>query len=158
MESALDLSFLSLPTSDKFSTITLAHDRLVCITPSDYTPSNGSYVSNEELHSMNLILCERGYDRTIQQFLSDHNLKTSPLHYLTLESSIIALIEGGMACSIMPELVLRKLPGDYKVYPLQDNIYRTIALGFLKGQTLSPACEKMIEEIRSYVDEHLTFL
>ena len=152
LENTLDIGFLSLPSSDKFSTITLAHDRLLCVTPTDDVPPNRSYVTIQDLRAMTLILSQRGYDRTTQEFMTRNQLEPNPSYFITLDHSVLALVENGIGCSIMPELVLKHCAGNYKVYPIENNIYRTIGLGTLRGRRLSLACEKMLQEIRAYVE------
>lgn len=152
-EGILDIGFVSLPTSERFSTITLLHDRLLCIAPLDFVPEAPPYVTPEDLRTRPLILSQRGYDRSIQTFLERNHLEPSPQHHITLESSVIALVEGGMGCSIMPELVLKRHPGQYQIFPLSSNKYRTIGLAVLRDRTRSLANQKMIEEIRLLIDK-----
>lgn len=154
LEGMLDIGFVSLPTSDRFSTITLLHDRLLCIAPPDFTPKNPPYVSMEDLRTQPLILSQRGYDRSIRTFIERNYLEPSPQHNITLESSVIALVEGGMGCSIMPELVLKRHPGQYQIFPLSSNTYRTIGLAVLRDRTISLANHKMIEEIRLLLERN----
>ncbi|MGI5962372.1 MAG: LysR family transcriptional regulator [Lawsonibacter sp.] len=152
MDSMLDIGFVSLPTSERFSTITLLHDRLFCIAPLSFKPKDPPYVTPEDLRSVPLILAQRGYDRNIREFLAQNQLDISRQHDIALESSAIALVEAGMGCSIFPELVLKRHPGNYQVFPLINNKYRTIALAVLKGKRMTLANSKMIQEIRSLVE------
>jgi DNA-binding transcriptional LysR family regulator len=152
LEGTLDIGFLSLPTSsERFSTITLAHDRLLCVTPPDYVPPNKTYVTLQDLEEMTLILPQRGYDHTTRTFLAENQLQQDERYFITLDNSVIALVENGLGCSIMPELVLQNCAGNYKALPLENNIYRTIALATVRGKTVSLASEKMIQEIRDQV-------
>ena len=156
LENILDLGFLSLPSSDRLSTITLLHDRLLCITPADYTPPSDGAVTPDDLRKMHLVIPKRGYDRVTADFLRDNQLEQDPSFLINLDQSVIALVESGICCSIIPELVLQNNRGNYRAYPLENNIYRTIALGFLKNKELSLASKKMIAEIRSSVQSFST--
>lgn len=152
LDGLLDMGFVPLPTSDRLSTITLLHDRLLCIAPIGFTPKEPPFVSPDDLRDQVLILSRRGYDRSIQQFLTRNQLEESKQHHIALESSAIALVEGGMGVSIMPELVLTRHPGNYQIFPLINNKYRTIALGILRGRKISLASQKMIQEIREIIE------
>ena len=66
------------------------------------------------------------------------------------------MVEAGMGCSIFPELALKIHPGNYKVFPLINNEYRTIALATLKEKRPSLAGSKMIQEIRSILETYST--
>lgn len=154
LENIIDIGFLSLPTADKFASVTLAHDRLLCVTPMDYVPSNGAYVTIRDLRSMTLILSQRSYDRIMRDFLEENQLALDPRYVITLDYSVLAMVESGIGCSILPELVLQNYAGHYKVYPIENNIYRTIALATLRGRSVSLASEKMIQEIRTNVEQY----
>ncbi|MBC5715991.1 LysR family transcriptional regulator [Flintibacter faecis] len=151
LEGVLDMGFVSLPASERFSTITLVHDRLLCIAPQGFTPKDPPYVTPDDLRGHPLLLSHRGYDRSLEQYLTQNQLEPCHQHNITLESSVIALVEGGMGVSIVPELVLQTRVGHYQTFPLEDNIYRTIALATLRGRHISLASEKMIQEIRDHV-------
>ena len=150
-ENMLDVGFLSLPTSDKLSTITLAHDRLLCITPTAYTPQNSKSGTLNDLKTMNLVLPRRGYDRITEEFLRENHLEQNSTFFINLDHSVIALVENNVCCSIIPELVLRHCVGNYNIFPLESNLYRTIAVAYLKGRELSLATKKMILEIQNCV-------
>lgn len=156
LEGALDMGFVSLPTSERLSTITLRHDRLLCITPVGFEPKNPAYITPEDLRNQTMIQSQRGYDRSTHDYLQKNQLEGSQIHNVTLESSVIALVEGGLGCSIVPELVLKRNPGRYQAFPLSNNKYRTIALATLRGRKISLANTKMIEVIRSVVEKDST--
>lgn len=156
MDALLDIGFVSLPTSERFSTITLLHDRLFCIAPHGFSPKDPPYVTPEDLRRVPLIMAQRGYDRNIREFVEQHQLQTSRQHDIALESSAIALVEAGMGCSVFPELVLKRHPGNYQVFPLINNKYRTIALAVLKDKKVSLANSKMIQEVRLMVEKNST--
>ncbi|MCI8423771.1 MAG: LysR family transcriptional regulator [Lawsonibacter sp.] len=152
----LDMGFVSLPTSDQFNTITLLHDRLLCVAPQDYFPKTPPYVTPNDLRQVPLIIAKRGYDRNISDFFEQNQLFCSQQHNIASESSAIAMVEAGMGCSIFPELALKIHPGNYKVFPLINNEYRTIALATLKEKRPSLAGSKMIQEIRSILETYST--
>lgn len=156
LNTLLDIGFVSLPTSERFNTITLLHDRLYCITPLGFKPKNPPYVTSEDLKYFSLIQAKRGYDRNIQDIIDENQLVLGQQHSIALESAAIALVEAGMGCSIVPEMVLKRHPGKYQCFPLQNSKDRTIALAVLKGRKMSLACEKMLHEIRAYVERNST--
>ena len=150
-EGRIDLGFLSNPTSDQLTMIPLLKDRLLCIMPPNFAPRHEGFVVPEDFAGQNLILSERGYDRTIQNYLHENNLSASPQNRIMLDTSVIALVESGMGLSILPEFVLQKYPGNYHALPLHSNIYRTIHLCTLKTKRPTLACRKMIQVIRDVV-------
>lgn len=152
-DSRLDLGFVSMPTSERFDTITLFHDRLFCVVPQGFAPQEPPYVRAEDLRDLPLILAKRGYDRNIQEFIEENKLTVSEQHDIALESAVIALVESGMGYSILPEMTLEHQPGSYQTFPLIHNKYRTIGLAVSKDKKPSLATQKMIQEIRDKIED-----
>ena len=151
LDAALDIGFVSLPSSEYFDTITLLHDRLLCITPLDFKPKNPAYVTPEDLREQPLIISQRGIDKNIQAFLEENHLKTAPQYSIAVDSSAIAMVESGLCCCIMTELILKRHAGNYQTFPLVSNKYRTIGIATLSGKEPVLATQKMIEEIRTFI-------
>ena len=147
----LELGFVSLPSSGQLSVITLMHDKLLCITPENFVPENQSYVTINELRDQVLIQSKRGYDKCIATFFSENGLVCSPKHNIALETSAIAMVEAGMGCSILPESFIKGYIGRYSVFPLENNLHRSIGLVTPKNRRLSLAGMRMISEIRQII-------
>lgn len=147
----LELGFVSLPTSEQLSVITLMHDKLLCITPKSFVPENESYVTIEELRNQVLIQAKRGYDKCIASFFAENGLKCSPKHNIALESSAITMVASGMGCSILPESLLGENTEKYNVYPLENNLHRSIGLITSKNRRMSLAGARMIKMIRQII-------
>ena len=147
----LELGFVSLPSSGQLSVITLMHDKLLCITPENFVPENQSYVTINELRDQVLIQSKRGYDKCIATFFSENGLVCSPKHNIALETSAIAMVEAGMGCSILPESFIKGYIGRYSVFPLENNLHRSIGLVTPKTRRLSLAGMRMISEIRQII-------
>ena len=150
-EGSIDIGFLSNPSSDQFTLLPLLKDRLLCITPLHFTPKNPDFIVPEDFAGQTLILSERGYDRTIWNYLHENGISASPQNRIMLDTSVIALVESGMGLSILPEFVLQKYPGNYRALPLHSNICRTIHLCTLKSKRHTLACRKMIQVIQAVV-------
>ena len=158
LDSALDIGFVSLPSSNRFQSITLTHDRLLCIVPQDFQPKHGSYITADDLRSIPIVISQCGHEDSIQEFFEENGLRTSSQHSVRQDSSAISMVESGICCSILAEWVLRNNPGNYKAYPLDCNKYRTIAIATLRGKVILPATQKMIEEIRNLMQERRDIL
>ena len=147
----LEIGFVSLPTSEQLSVITLLHDKLLCITPESFIPENSSYITVNELKNQVMIQAKRGYDKCISLFFSENGLECSPKHNIALETSAIAMVEAGMGCSILPESFIRGYTGRYNVFPLENNLHRSIGLVTPKNRRLSLAGTRMLHEIRQII-------
>lgn len=148
----LDLGFVSLPTQDFFSTVTLTHDRLLCITPLDFQPEKEGVMTPDDIRRSKLIISKRGYDRGMEAYIKSNHLDINLWHDIDLDSAAIALVECGLGVSILPRLVLDVHPGNYKVYPLKSNPYRTIAIATNRQQPESHASAKLLNTIVDYIE------
>ena len=150
---ALDLAFVSIPTKNRISPMPLLRDRLLCITPPDFVPHNGSYITIEEIRDFELIIPGAGSDFDARVFMEANGLSVKTEHNIIEDSSIIALVESGMGVSIMPELVLQKTGGDIHVYPIESAPYRSIGIATQAGAYISPQAEALLKLIVEYVHE-----
>ena len=57
----------------------------------------------------------------------------------------MAMVEKGLGLSILPELILRRIPYKIEVRPLQKPYYRPVGLAMKKEANLTPAVRKFIE-------------
>lgn len=152
LEGKLDMGFASLPTHDKFNTIPLIQDQLMCVVPPDYVPENKDYITAKELQGMDLLLSQPCCDRDSMKFIIDNKLNERLRHKFTLESSAISLVESGMGFTIIPELVLIGYRGgNYRAFPLEGGRFRTIAIATMKKKRNTPVVAGMIKEICDYV-------
>ena len=150
---ALDLSFVSIPTKNRISPMPLHRDRLLCITPSDFVPRGGTYITIDEIRGFELIIPGAGSDFDARSFMEANGLSVRTEHNIIEDSSIIALVESGMGVSIMPELVLQKTGGDINVYPIESAPYRSIGIATQPGAYISPQAEALLRLTVEYVHE-----
>ena len=151
LEGTLDLAFVSMPTRKNLTAIPLMRDRLLCITPRDFVPVNGSYITVEEIKRFELIMPGPGSDFDAISFMREHDLDIKTAHSVQEDSSIVALVESGLGVSIMPELVLQKNRGEINIYPIESAPYRTIGVATLPESRLSSSVEETLNVIIDYV-------
>ena len=101
---------------------------------------------------MTLIQPQRGYDCTTQSFLENAQLTPNPHFSIMQDQAVISLVENGIGCSVIPELVLQTHTGNYNSYPIEGDPYRTIALATQQGKTQSLTTKKMMREIENCIE------
>ena len=152
IDGSLDLGFVTIPISiTGLKTIKLIQDQYVCITPPGFIPENNLCVTLKELRNHPLILANRSFDYTLNDFLLENKIISTPKHSIALESAVITMVESGMGISIFPELALKAMPGNYRVFKLEVILYRTIGLAMLLKKKPTRACDKMIQEIQKII-------
>lgn len=153
LDGSLDLAFVSLPTRKNLMAIPLLHDRLLCIAPRSFVPSNVSYVTVEEIKRFELIIPGPGSDFDAIAFMEANGLDAKTVHSICEDSSIIALVESGLGVSIMPELVLQKNKGEINVYPIESAPYRVIGIATLPSAHQTFSVSATLKLILEYVKE-----
>ena len=63
------------------------------------------------------------------------------------DMSAMALVMGGYGVCLVPELVIRNLPFEVDVYPLDVEEKRTIVLASMRADTFAPAVQRMYDYI-----------
>ena len=59
--------------------------------------------------------------------------------------AIMAMVEKGMGVSILPELILRRIPYSIEIRSLREPYFRPIGLAMKNAEHLMPAVQKFIE-------------
>ncbi len=59
--------------------------------------------------------------------------------------AIMAMVERGMGVSILPSMILRRIPYQLETRPLLEPYYRSIGLAVKDREHLTPAVRKFIE-------------
>ncbi|HJI70271.1 MAG TPA: LysR substrate-binding domain-containing protein [Oscillospiraceae bacterium] len=58
---------------------------------------------------------------------------------------IMAMVEKGMEISILPDLILMRVPYKIEIRPLEEPYYRSVGLAMKNRKNLTPAVQKFIE-------------
>lgn len=58
----IDLGFASLPIDEDLFSTPLVKDRLLCVTPSTFTPENAEFVTIKDIQSQSFVIQREGYN------------------------------------------------------------------------------------------------
>lgn len=143
----VDCGFLRLPSHPEFDCTFLEQDRLMAILPKT------NPLANEALQNVSLIklceypfmLLEKGSKAEIAALFSKNKL-TPNVRFTTWDDyAIMAMVEHGLGVSILPELILKKVPYDIVVKPLDVPAYRRIGFVVKNQKTMPPTTRKLME-------------
>ncbi len=148
-EGRVDCGFLRLPTLPEFDTIFLEQDDFLVILPENHPLTKKERVSLSDLGREPFLLLEKGRNTEISDFFRKHNF--SPNVHFTLwdDYAILAMVESCMGVSLLPRLILRRIPYQVAVRELDIPAYRDIAL-VLKNQKKAPLAVKHFLEYLSH--------
>lgn len=148
LEGRVDCGFLRLPTHPELETIFLEQDKLLAVLPENHYLTSKEKVSAADLCNEPFMLLEKGAKAKISEIFEKSGL-TPKTHFTTWDDyAIMSMVENGLGISILPELILKRIP--YKIVTKELDIpaYRNIGLAMRNKKTLSLAAKKFIDYLQ----------
>ncbi len=143
----VDCGFLRLPTAMKFDTIHLKNDEYKVILPSEHAFALQDTIAITDLEQQPFLLLEHGGKTEVSELLEKYNVSPD-IRFTTWEDfAIMAMVEKGMGISILPELILKRIPYQLEIRSLQEPYYRAVGLAMKNRNHLTPAVQKFIEHL-----------
>lgn len=148
LQGRVDCGFLRLPTNPEFETILLARDRLLAVLPSGHPLSNFEKIPIASLCDEPFMLLEKGAKAEISEVFERNNL-TPRVHFTTWDDyAIMSMVENGLGISILPELILKRIPYNIMAKELDVPAYRDIVFALRERKTASLAVKRFIDYLR----------
>ena len=144
-EGRVDCAFLRLPTVPGFKTIELIRDEYKVVLPPRHPLAQKESVEVEELNGMPFLLLEHGGRTEVSDLLEHYHVKPDIAFTTWEDFAIMAMVEKGLGVSILPDMILRRIPYRLEIRPLKIPYCRTIALAFKDEKALTPAVKKFAE-------------
>lgn len=149
----VDIGFVSLPTSKHLEAIPLKKDQLLCILPEEHPLAEKNEISFERIKEEPLIKSKKGSDNDLIRIFKEHNITPNVKFELSDDQAIISMVGNGMGISILPEMVLHRVPTNVRTIKLEGENYRTIGIASTNFKTLAPATKKFIEYLKTWLSE-----
>lgn len=99
----------------------------------------------EELCKEPFMLLEKDNNTDISSLLEKYSLKPDIKFTTWDDYAIMSMVECGLGISVLPELILRRIPYDICVKPLSVPAYRKIGIVFKSKKTLSAAAREFLK-------------
>lgn len=144
----VDCGFLRLPTKPEFETIFLEQDRLLAILPENHPLASLEKVPLASLCDEPFMLLEKGAKAEISAVFERNGLEPK-VHFTTWDDyAIMAMVEGGLGISMLPEMIMKRTP--YKVVAKELDVpaYRKIGIVLRDKKTASLAVKRFIEYLQ----------
>ncbi|WP_449443202.1 LysR family transcriptional regulator [Ureibacillus acetophenoni] len=149
----VDFGFVSLPTSKHFEAIPLKKDRLLCILSETHPLADENEISFERIKEEPFIKSKKGSDNDLIRVLKENHITPNIKFELSDDQAIISMVENGMGISILPEMVLHRIPANVRKINLEGENYRTLGIASTSFKTLAPATKRFIEYLKSSLKE-----
>ncbi len=145
IEGRVDCGFLRMPTKPEFETVTLHQDRLMAILPTDHPLAALDKVPISALCDEPFMLLEKGAKAEVSEVFERNNLQPR-VHFTTWDDyAVMSMVESGLGISILPELILKRIPYRIAAKELDVPAYRTIVFALRDKKTASLAVKRFIE-------------
>ncbi|MFJ7971669.1 LysR family transcriptional regulator [Psychrobacillus sp. NPDC096389] len=147
IEGRVDFGFLRLPTTAEMETIFVEQDRLLVVIPEDHPYADCDKFPINELSNSPFMLLEKGAKAEISEIFVQHEI-TPQIHFTTWDDyAIMSMVENGLGISILPELILQRIPYQIITKELEVPAYRTIGIAMREQKSLSLAAKQFLEYV-----------
>ncbi len=144
LEGRVDFGFLRLPTNADFETIFLEQDRLLVVIPQDHPLANCDKFPISELLNSPFMLLEKGANSDMNEIFEKHNIWPK-VHFTTWDDyAIMSMVENGLGISILPELILQRIPYQVIAKELEEPAFRKIGIAMREQRSLSLAVKRFL--------------
>lgn len=140
----VDCGFLRLPTKADFETVFLERDEMLAILPENHTLVNYDKIPIEMLASEPFMLLEKGEKSEIAEFFEKNGLHLNTRFTTWDDYAVMSMVESGLGVSILPRLILKRIPYNIVVKELDVPIHRDICLAMRSRKNASVAVKRFL--------------
>lgn len=145
MEGRVDCGFLRLPTRPELETVFLERDELLAVIPEGHPLAGREKVPVKALCDEPFMLLEKGAKAEISEIFERNGL-TPKVQFTTWDDyAVMSMVEKGLGISILPQLILQRVPYRIIAKELDVPAYRDIGLALRNKKTASLVVKRFIE-------------
>lgn len=147
-EGRVDCGFLRLPTHPEFETIFLEQDKLLVVLPEDHPMANCECFPVKALSDYPFMLLEKGAKAEISEIFEKSNIEPKVRFTTWDDYAIMSMVESGLGISILPELILQRIPYRIVIKELDIPAYRMIGLAMRDEKSASLAVKRFLDYLQ----------
>lgn len=149
----VDFGFVSLPTTEDLETIPLKKDQLYLLVTDDHPLYDQERVHVSQLVEETFVMPKAGCDNDIQRLLAKYHLQPRVKYEVGDDHAIISMVQNGLGISILPEMILFRLPANIRMIPLEGEHYRSLGVAATSFAKQSPAAKRFLQHVTEWVAE-----
>ena len=147
-EGRVDCGFLPLPVGSEFETVFLQRDKFFAVLPQDHPLANEDKFPIAALCGEPFLLLEKGGFSEVLKIFDRYKLKPD-IHFTTWDDyAIMSMVESGLGISVLPQLILKRIPYNIIFRELDVPAYRDIGLVLRSKKNTSPAVKKFMDYLQ----------
>ncbi|AZV59455.1 LysR family transcriptional regulator [Peribacillus frigoritolerans] len=141
----VDFGFVRLPSNTELETTFLEQDRLLVVIPQNHPLANCERFPINDLLNSPFMLLEKGAKAEISEIFEKHHISPQ-VNFTTWDDyAIMSMVENGLGISILPELILQRIPHKIIAKELEVPAFRTIGIATREQKSLSLASKRFLE-------------
>ena len=148
LDGRVDCGFLRLPTHPELETIFLEQDQLMAIIPENHPLAGCEKFPVTALCDEPFMLLEKGAKAEISEIFERCNLKPNVRFTTWDDYAVMSMVENGLGISILPQLILRRIPYRIIAKELDVPAYRNIGLALRGQESASLAVKRFLEYLQ----------
>lgn len=153
-EGRVDCAFFSISSHTEFDVIHLKKDEYKVVLPPNHPLAKKERIDIQDLNEQPFLLLENGGKTEVTGLLEKYQV-TPRIRFSTWEDfAIMAMIEKGLGVSILPEMILKRIPYNVEIRSLKIPFYREIGIAMRNRKHLPPAVAKFIEYLKYREEFH----
>ena len=148
VEGRVDCGFLRLPAVRPMDSIFLENDELKAIIPKDHPMAECEKFPIEKLCEEKFMLLEKGARAEISELFERNELEPD-VHCTTWDDyAVMSMVESGLGVSILPELILKRVPYAIAAKSLDVEAFRKIGFCVKDMKTVPHVVRKFMEYLQ----------
>lgn len=144
LEGRVDCGFLRIPTHKEFDTFPIGQDRLMAILPQGHPLAGLDKVPLSEMCNDPFMLLEKGAQAEIAALFERNHLNPQVRFTTWDDYAVMSMVESGLGISILPELILKRIPYNIVIKELDVPAYRNIAFCLRDKKSASLAVKRFM--------------
>lgn len=147
----VDIGFTSYQKNQAADFIPVYDDKMLAILPKGHPFTQHKEIPVEWFENAPFVIDEYTYNSDIHQILKNYHVHPD-IKYTTYNYySVLSMVEHELGLSILPELAIRNLTGDFEVRPLKPYIFRKLGMAVHPSQDWSPAMKIFIRYAKDFL-------